>query len=132
MTIDDIYSTIRNLDRYKKVFDSINRNIFYGIGTYDIIQLEYDQEGKSGINFVCPRDSENNFMYVEVNEDGIKFTKIFKGGIDYEELDLNEEDSFFQQDTVINLGFSLQEYREMHKDFMRYYNGFLKELTVHL
>lgn len=132
MTIDDIYSTIRNLDQYKKVFDAVNHNIFYGIGSYDVIQLEYDPEGKSSINIVCPRDKENNFMFVEVDSDGIQFTKIHKGGIDYEVLDLNEEDSFFQQDTVINLGFSLNEYRELHKDFMRYYNGFLKELTVHL
>lgn len=132
MTLDDIFSTIRNLDKYKKVYDSVNHNIFYGLGSYDVISLEYDPDGRSSINLVCPRDKENNFMYIELNDEGMKFTKIHQGGTDFEVLDLNSEDSFFQENTIINMGFSLEEYRELHEDFMRYYNGFLKELTVHL
>lgn len=133
MDLDDVYSTIRQMDSYKKVYSGYKSNKqFYGIGEYDVISFEYDDTGESSINIVCPRDRENNFMYVEINNDGLHFTKILNGGKQSISLDLSEEEKFFQEDTIINLGFSLSEYKVLHKDFMKYYNGFLKELTLHL
>lgn len=132
MILNDVYSTIRNLNTGKLVYATKEHSQYYGLGEYDLISYEYDPDGKSSINIVCPRDPENNFMYVEIDHEGILFTKIYKGGTHSEVLDLSEEDKFFQEDTVINLGFSLGDYKTLHKDFLKYYNGFLRELTIHL
>ena len=132
MDINDIYSTIRSMGDSRKVYGDSNRQKIYGINSYDVISFEYDEGGHSSINIVCPRDSENNFMYIEINNEGINFIKIHKGGKTHEVLDLSEEDRFFQEDTVIDLGFSLSDYHILQEDFLKYYNGFLKELTIHL
>lgn len=129
MKLDDVYSIIRNMDGYKKVFSG---DQFYGLGEYDVISFEYDPTGKSSINIVCPRDKENNFMYVEIDSTGIVFTKIYKGGKKAEAMDLTQEDKFFQEDTITDLGLSLPDYKELYSAFNTYYNGFLKELTIHL
>lgn len=130
MTLDDVYSIIRTMDEYKKVHGN---SMFYGIGDYDVISFEYHYDEQSGINIVCPHDKNGDFMYVEVSGSGLSFTKIYKGGSNVEVMDfLNDEDRFFQENTITDLVFSLDEYKVLLSDFMRYYNGFLRGLTVYL
>lgn len=131
-TVDDIYSTIRNMSSDRKVFGDKEKSRCYGIDSFDIISYEYDSNGTSSLNIVCPRDPENNFMYVEINSDGMFFTKVYKGGKEYEPIEVMNEEKFFQEDTIINLGFSFEDYQVLDHDFKRYYNGFLKELTIYL
>ena len=131
-TVDDIYSTIRNMSTDRKVFGDKEKSKCYGIDSFDIISYEYNTSGNSSLNIVCPRDPENNFMYVEINNDGMFFTKVFKGGINYEPIECMNVETFFQEDTIINLGFSFDDYKTLEHDFNRYYNGFLKELTIYL
>lgn len=131
-TIDDIYSTIRNMETDKKVYGDKSKQKCYGIDSYDVISYEYDSTGASSLNIVCPRDPENNFMFVEIKDDGMSFTKVFKGGKLFEKIEVMNEETFFQEDTIINLGFSFDDYQILEHDFKRYYNGFLKELTIYL
>lgn len=129
MPIDDIYAMIRSLNTYKKVHGN---GMFYGIGDYDVISFEYSLDSQSAINVVCPHDANGDFMYVEISGEGLRFTKIFKGGASAQEMDLINEDQFFQENTITNLGFTLDDYKVLLHDFNRYYNGFLQELTVYL
>lgn len=72
-------------------------------------------------------------MYIEVSANGLNFSKIFSGASKVEIMDfLNDEDRFFQENTITNLVFTLDEYKVLLNDFLRYYNGLLRGITIYL
>ena len=129
MTPNSIYEIIRNMGKRKRVNAD---GFFMGLDDENTVEFEYAFDMGSGINVVGPRDSEGNFCLVEIDDTGIKFTKIIDNGKDGSVLDLSTEEAFFQADTVTDMVMTFSEYQDLYMDFMKYYNGFLCHLTVYL
>jgi hypothetical protein len=102
---------------------------FYSIDTNKVLLFEYTQSSESSINFVCPKDKDGNFVLIEISENGIDFTHICNGS-SYISLDLSTEDKFFQNSTIMDLGFSYDELCSIRMDFLKYYNGFIDGMTI--
>lgn len=129
MTPDSIYELIKDMNNRKRVNSD---GFFYGLDKNDIVEFEYSFEMGSGINIVGPKDHNGDFFLIEISSTGVSYTKILENGMNAEELHLSTEESFFQADTVTDLVMSFDEYCTLHRDFMKYYNGFLCHLTVYL
>lgn len=128
MSPDYIYNLIKGMNTYQRVNAE---NFFYGLDSNSAVIFEYELKD-SGINIVCPKDLNGDFFLVEINSDSIQYNKILNNGMDYEVLDLTTEEQFFQANTVTDLVLSHDEYNTIHKDFKKYYDGFLNKLTVYL
>lgn len=127
MTQNDVYKLIRSMKTSKKVYEE---DKFYSMNDKNILQFEYCSTDESHITFVCPKDDLGDFMLIEINEEGVHFTKISNGGSKYDEIDLSTEDSFFQTSTVMDLGFTHDDLHEIRMNFLKYYNGLIDGMTI--
>lgn len=129
MNQNDVYKLIRTIKECDKILDE---DTFYSLNDNNILQFEYCGTERSSLNFVCPKDINGDFFFVEITEDGTNFTKISNKGSQYNIIDLSTEDNFFQESTVLDLGFTYDEYHALRMDFLKYYNGFLDRMTIFL
>lgn len=127
MIQNDVYKLIRTLKSCTRISDE---DIFYSIDQNQVLQFEYCYTDESHITFVCPKDDVGDFMLIEINEEGVHFTKISNGGSKYDEIDLSTEDTFFQFSTVMDLGFTYDDLHEIRMNFLKYYNGLIDGMTI--
>lgn len=127
MTQNDVYRLIRTIKNCEKIKDE---DTFYSVDDNRVLLFEYSNTENSSLNFVCPKDENGDFILVEITEEGTEFTKISNNGSKYDIIDLSTEDNFFQESTVLDLGFTYDEYCSIRMDFLKYYNGFLDGMTI--
>ena len=127
MTQNEVYKLIRSIKTCSKIFEE---ETFYSINDKNILVFGYERSDESYIKFVCPKDEVGDFVLIEITEHGTDFTKICKGGAAYTPMDLSTEDSFFQESTIIDLGFTFDDLVEIRMNFLKYYNGFIDGMTI--
>lgn len=127
MNQNEVYKLIRSIKNCKKIKEE---DTFYSIDEDNVLIFEYTLSDKSSLNFVCPKDADGNFVLIEITENETSYTHICNNGSNYFAMDLNSEDQFFQNSTIIDLGFSYDDINSIRMNFLKFYNGFIDSMTI--
>lgn len=130
MKQNDIYKIIRNIWKTERINAD---GFFYGLTDKKKLQFTYCVErNESKITLLLPKNQDNEFIYVEINSTDIVFTKISNNGNDYEILPVKNEYDYFQYNTIYNFEFSYKEYKEIQRNFKKFYDGLIHEILIYV